>query len=123
MIRRPPRATRTDTLFPYTTLCRSHALVGGEVEMAEPHLLVDQRQKLVDDALLVLGNAMVEGAGEVERVQVLAPDEIHPVVAPLPGGFDQHPVVARPVAGPFVGGAPFFKIVTRLQGLCATPTS
>src|SRR3546814_8932563 len=23
MIRRPPRATRTDTLFPYTTLCRS----------------------------------------------------------------------------------------------------
>src|SRR3546814_5639765 len=25
MIRRPPRATRTDTLFPYTTLFRSHA--------------------------------------------------------------------------------------------------
>src|SRR3546814_3614723 len=23
MIRRPPRATRTDTLFPFTTLCRS----------------------------------------------------------------------------------------------------
>src|SRR3546814_8496294 len=27
MIRRPPRSTRTDTLFPYTTLFRSHALV------------------------------------------------------------------------------------------------
>src|SRR3546814_17276555 len=26
MIRRPPRSTRTDTLFPYTTLFRSHAL-------------------------------------------------------------------------------------------------
>src|SRR3546814_11808804 len=26
MIRRPPRSTRTDTLFPYTTLCRSAAL-------------------------------------------------------------------------------------------------
>src|SRR3546814_20491033 len=25
MIRRPPRTTRTDTLFPYTTLFRSHA--------------------------------------------------------------------------------------------------
>src|SRR3546814_1362342 len=25
MIRRPPRSTRTDTLFPYTTLCRSEA--------------------------------------------------------------------------------------------------
>src|SRR3546814_18900326 len=26
MLRRPPRSTRTDTLFPYTTLCRSHSL-------------------------------------------------------------------------------------------------
>src|SRR3546814_8274048 len=26
MIRRPPRSTRTDTLFPYTTLFRSHAM-------------------------------------------------------------------------------------------------
>src|SRR3546814_14966780 len=31
MIRRPPRSTRTDTLFPYTTLFRSHA--------REPYLL------------------------------------------------------------------------------------
>src|SRR3546814_2383246 len=31
MIRRPPRSTRTDTLFPYTTLFRSIAdAVGGE---------------------------------------------------------------------------------------------
>src|SRR3546814_1797019 len=28
MIRRPPRSTRTDTLFPYTTLFRSVDLVG-----------------------------------------------------------------------------------------------
>src|SRR3546814_5556232 len=27
MIRRPPRSTRTDTLFPYTTLCRSPVAV------------------------------------------------------------------------------------------------
>src|SRR3546814_14580711 len=26
MLRRPPRSTRTDTLFPYTTLFRSHDL-------------------------------------------------------------------------------------------------
>src|SRR3546814_13293958 len=30
MIRRPPRATRTDTLLPYTTLCRSHDHKRGE---------------------------------------------------------------------------------------------
>src|SRR3546814_16594120 len=29
MIRRPPRSTRTDTLFPYTTLFRSAALLPG----------------------------------------------------------------------------------------------
>src|SRR3546814_9394974 len=29
MIRRPPRSTRTDTLFPYTTLFRSSALILG----------------------------------------------------------------------------------------------
>src|SRR3546814_11540276 len=32
MIRRPPRSTRTDTLFPYTTLFRSRDLVRGEIE-------------------------------------------------------------------------------------------
>src|SRR3546814_5984192 len=29
MIRRPPRSTRTDTLFPYTTLFRSSSLISG----------------------------------------------------------------------------------------------
>src|SRR3546814_20053405 len=31
MIRRPPRSTRTDTLFPYTTLFRSLPFVGSEL--------------------------------------------------------------------------------------------
>src|SRR3546814_1444634 len=34
MIRRPPRSTRTDTLFPYTTLFRSTG--GGEVAADRP---------------------------------------------------------------------------------------
>src|SRR3546814_15693055 len=29
MIRRPPRSTRTDTLFPYTTLFRSHVIAAA----------------------------------------------------------------------------------------------
>src|SRR3546814_10363781 len=32
MIRRPPRATRTDTLFPYTTLFRSGDVVAASVQ-------------------------------------------------------------------------------------------
>src|SRR3546814_2837724 len=33
MIRRPPRSTRTDTLFPYTTLCRSQQPEEIEVQV------------------------------------------------------------------------------------------
>src|SRR3546814_8228254 len=35
MIRRPPRSTRTDTLFPYTTLFRSFFTVDERVEIAQ----------------------------------------------------------------------------------------
>src|SRR3546814_2965233 len=42
MIRRPPRSTRTDTLFPYTTLFRSGVVVGQR-----QHLVVSRlRQAL-----------------------------------------------------------------------------
>src|SRR3546814_2780736 len=40
MIRRPPRSTRTDTLFPYTTLFRSHALRTLNRFMAGEHELL-----------------------------------------------------------------------------------
>src|SRR3546814_2828028 len=39
MIRRPPRSTRTDTLFPYTTLFRSEAHIG----LVDPHPERDRR--------------------------------------------------------------------------------
>src|SRR3546814_12414709 len=35
MIRRPPRSTRTDTLFPYTTLFRSPAVCGFALGLRE----------------------------------------------------------------------------------------
>src|SRR3546814_2515034 len=38
MIRRPPRSTRTDTLFPYTTLFRSHRT--GRVALEGQQILV-----------------------------------------------------------------------------------
>src|SRR3546814_17189542 len=43
MIRRPPRSTRTDTLFPYTTLFRSPAILidrldkAVEIGVEQPH--------------------------------------------------------------------------------------
>src|SRR3546814_4367372 len=60
MIRRPPRSTRTDTLFPYTTLFRS-AIAGKGLEHALEHLRLDLRAG--DDRTVGL-------AGEVhERVR------------------------------------------------------
>src|SRR3546814_15616371 len=38
MIRRPPRSTRTDTLFPYTTLFRSIGNLSQLVEFDRPDL-------------------------------------------------------------------------------------
>src|SRR3546814_1145873 len=46
MIRRPPRSKRTDTLFPYTTLFRSHAVVPGAAIVAgedDECIVVDPR--------------------------------------------------------------------------------
>src|SRR3546814_4372896 len=45
MIRRPPRSTRTDTLFPYTTLFRSDA--GGQQGMPGHGKLFPQRARCV----------------------------------------------------------------------------
>src|SRR3546814_12911731 len=38
MIRRPPRSTRTDTLFPYTTLFRSGVAVAERIAGQQPHV-------------------------------------------------------------------------------------
>src|SRR3546814_10792399 len=40
MRRRPPRSTRTDTLFPYTTLFQSDDRLAGLLKFAEQRLLV-----------------------------------------------------------------------------------
>src|SRR3546814_17310965 len=50
MIRRPPRSTRTDTLFPYTTLFRSL----GELLNTAPQLL--QRLSTLSERLGELAN-------------------------------------------------------------------
>src|SRR3546814_5607396 len=66
MIRRPPRSTRTDTLFPYTTLFRSRRVAEvlrpqrlGRLEQREPHGVLGPshvRERLVGPrVLLVVG--------------------------------------------------------------------
>src|SRR3546814_5101099 len=61
MIRRPPRSTRTDTLFPYTTLFRSRRrLVGRSILVAE-----DQAASFLWGA--DIAHAVETGAGDRDR--------------------------------------------------------
>src|SRR3546814_5378857 len=77
MIRRPPRSTRTDTLFPYTTLFRS--LAGLDVaddrraRFLFQHRFGKDREQLVapDDPALAVDRAdpvavAIEGDAEIE---------------------------------------------------------
>src|SRR3546814_4744079 len=50
MIRRPPRSTRTDTLFPYTTLFRSAGDDEQLAEIVEQYRLGDGRIPIIDVA-------------------------------------------------------------------------
>src|SRR3546814_18356385 len=65
MIRRPPRSTRTDTLFPYTTLFRSGTLV-------------DEARLRVDAVLVDLGFQPLDrrGATQDERRAAAVPAEL-----------------------------------------------
>src|SRR3546814_4530083 len=80
MIRRPPISTRTDTLFPYTTLFRSaHALEGhaGEpaagVDEGFGHAEIEDRDAFVHRVLLLprAGLHLVE-AGAHQHLDVAA---------------------------------------------------
>src|SRR3546814_17059711 len=72
MIRRPPRSTRTDTLFPYATLCRSPV---SEVETARlearvPVNVYEQMQRAARLRGLTLTGYLIATAGEDARRQV-----------------------------------------------------
>src|SRR3546814_3609358 len=67
MIRRPPRTTRTDTLFPYTTLFRSAAAdVVGDLA----HLLLRDAENLLRE-LIAVGMDVLRRADQ--RVVLLGP--------------------------------------------------
>src|SRR3546814_9539294 len=58
MTRRPPRSTRTDTLFPYTTLFRS--LIAGQFQHLEVEAVLHIHLVTLDDADLPVHGAVLE---------------------------------------------------------------
>src|SRR3546814_694711 len=102
MIRRPPRSTRTDTLFPYTTLFRSplkHTLSGRDEKTMMKLIVAQDSQRVVgihmvglDAPEIIQGMAVALKAGATKQV-FDATVGIHPTAAeefvtmrePLPG--------------------------------------
>src|SRR3546814_16445639 len=92
MIRRPPRSTRTDTLFPYTTLFRSglQALKGAQALDAAKNAVARAVERFGGEqmergdggvARADIDPARVERVGEPARARYVArpPGRRHPV--------------------------------------------
>src|SRR3546814_2150088 len=92
MIRRPPRSTRTDTLFPYTTRFRSRSIV-------HVRLAVDGRWINVYDTHL----HWTEGGGAIRAEQVA--DALRYIAATDDGLDPDLPVEALDGVAPQVAGA------------------
>src|SRR3546814_4983971 len=82
MIRRPPRSTRTDTLFPYTTLFRSNAAQKafptwraypapkrGDIVRQIGDRLRRQKEDLGALVSWEMGKSLQEGWGEVQEMR------------------------------------------------------
>src|SRR3546814_10055133 len=95
MIRRPPRSTRTDTLFPYTTLFRSIAerldtvartldleaverIPFGKAELAPDHLVLGARVAVDVHPLHIDARRFGHLEGDRHRQVVLVADKLRP---------------------------------------------
>src|SRR3546814_2385141 len=88
MIRRPPRSTRTHTLFPYTTLFRSDAATRFEIGVQ-----TDEADPLVTRANAVLGQFLADPSRRlVEAMFELVPDLFLPrmIVGEGEGRSEEH---------------------------------
>src|SRR3546814_4618044 len=80
MIRLPPRSTRTDTLFPYTTLFRSHLRDGRTPNAARKQWFMVDSDGDSEPLLSLLTAAL--GAGTVPET-LASLDPVHPDFALL----------------------------------------
>src|SRR3546814_13910154 len=89
MIRRPPRSTRTDTLFPYTTLFRSEeAEERGEVQGVVG--AADHERGVLVRALAVAGDvAGGAGVGHAREADHLLGEADRQFLAGFPGNADR----------------------------------
>src|SRR3546814_13242760 len=92
MVRRPPRSTRTYTLFPYTTLFRSPAAVcsASLSNLAGVFIAPLLAGLFIHSGMEVSGGFLMDAIGSV-ALELLAPFVIGHLMRPLIGGYvDRH---------------------------------
>src|SRR3546814_18937660 len=79
MIRRPPRSTRTDTLFPYTTLFRSMSSFrpGPMVELSDTRTLLVEGLKLAAKTFQAARAALGWVSSEMDEFVVHQISKVH----------------------------------------------
>src|SRR3546814_16440692 len=92
MIRRPPRSTRTDTLFPYTTLFRSNRAARRQAEAGLADAVIAGTHVAVL-ALEEIQHALRARLRRIDRLALL----IIALIAGRDAGLDAHRAIIRPV--------------------------
>src|SRR3546814_2939440 len=98
MLRRPPRSTRTDTLFPYTTLFRSHRTAGtfAHAAMHTPVEVSDRAVAYADaieaDCLVAIGGGSTTGLGKAIALRTDLPQIVIPTTY---AGSEATPILDR----------------------------
>src|SRR3546814_9377190 len=87
MIRRPPRSTRTDTLFPYTTLFRSQILDQQQRALAEERQSEQQTVRQIGDLIRKAQAALSDGSTARAAGVRRTIEEKLATAPPLPAGL------------------------------------
>src|SRR3546814_7900105 len=87
MIRRPPRSTRTDTLFPYTTLFRSQILDQQQRALAEERQSEQQTVRQIGDLIRKAHGALSDGSTARAAGVRRTIEEKLAAAPPLPAGL------------------------------------
>src|SRR3546814_18316140 len=95
MIRRPPRSTRTDTLFPYTTLFRSSALLQAVDDLHQQRMMSDvtwrrlcehfDERRLIEISMLIGHYEMLAGVLNSSGLPLETATETQLANAPIHG--------------------------------------
>src|SRR5262249_61337754 len=79
--------------------------LGPDVEMPDPHLLVDETDQPLHIGQTRLRHLHVEGASQVQRLDLVHPGERHLVIGPAAGNDETDLVLAGPFERPVVAGS------------------